>query len=67
VYAASGTTHRRFWIKDLGSPTQPDFTIAPQVMAADALVACSHSYRPTDRVIAEMADVWALILANLAP
>ena len=35
VYAASGTTNRRFWIKDLGSPTQPDFTLAPQVMAAD--------------------------------
>jgi len=35
VYAASGTTYRRFWIKDLGSPTQPGFTAAPQVMAAE--------------------------------
>jgi len=35
VYAASGTTHRRIWIKDLGSPTQPDFTSVPQVMAAE--------------------------------
>jgi prolyl oligopeptidase len=30
-------------------------------------VAGSHGYRPTDRVIAEMADVWAFTLANLAP
>jgi prolyl oligopeptidase len=30
-------------------------------------VAGSHGYRPTDRVIAEMADVWAFTLANLEP
>jgi prolyl oligopeptidase len=30
-------------------------------------VAGSHGYRPTDRVIAEIADVWAFALANLAP
>jgi prolyl oligopeptidase len=30
-------------------------------------VAGSHGYRPTDRVIAEIADVWAFTLANMAP
>jgi prolyl oligopeptidase len=30
-------------------------------------VAGSHGYRPTDRVIAEFADVWAFALANMAP
>jgi prolyl oligopeptidase len=25
----------------------------------------SHGYRPTDRVIAELADIWAFALANL--
>jgi prolyl oligopeptidase len=30
-------------------------------------VAGSHGYRPTDRVIAEWADVWAFTLANLEP
>jgi len=29
-------------------------------------VAGSHGYRPTDRVIAEVADVWAFALANMA-
>jgi hypothetical protein len=29
-------------------------------------VAGSHGYRPTDRVIAEIADVWAFALANMA-
>jgi len=28
-------------------------------------VAGSHGYRPTDRIIAEMADVWAFALANM--
>jgi prolyl oligopeptidase len=28
-------------------------------------VAGSHGYRPTDRIIAEMADVWAFTLANM--
>jgi prolyl oligopeptidase len=27
----------------------------------------SHGYRPTDRVIAEWADVWAFVLANVEP
>ena len=27
----------------------------------------SHGYRPTDRLIAEAADVWAFAMANLAP
>jgi prolyl oligopeptidase len=30
-------------------------------------VAGSHGYRPTDRVIAEFADIWAFTLANMAP
>ena len=30
-------------------------------------VAGSHGYRPTDRVIAEVADLWAFALANLQP
>jgi len=30
-------------------------------------VAGSHGYRPTDRVIAEIADVWAFTLNNLQP
>jgi prolyl oligopeptidase len=30
-------------------------------------VAGSHGYRPTDRVIAEWADVWAFTLANVEP
>jgi prolyl oligopeptidase len=30
-------------------------------------VAGSHGYRPTDRVIAERADLWAFALANLEP
>jgi prolyl oligopeptidase len=30
-------------------------------------VAGSHGYRPTDRVIAEIADVWAFTLANMEP
>ncbi len=30
-------------------------------------VAGSHGYRPTDRVIAEYADIWAFTLANMAP
>jgi prolyl oligopeptidase len=30
-------------------------------------VAGSHGYRPTDRVIAEVADVWAFTLANMEP
>jgi len=30
-------------------------------------VAGSHGYRPTDRVIAEFADVWAFALANMEP
>ncbi len=30
-------------------------------------VAGSHGYRPTDRVIAETADVWAFALANMEP
>jgi hypothetical protein len=28
-------------------------------------VAGSHGYRPTDRVIAEIADLWAFSLANM--
>jgi hypothetical protein len=28
-------------------------------------VAGSHGYRPTDRVIAEFADVWAFALGNM--
>jgi prolyl oligopeptidase len=28
-------------------------------------IAGSHGYRPTDRIIAEMADVWAFALANM--
>ena len=30
-------------------------------------VAGSHGYRPTDRVIAESADIWAFTLANMTP
>jgi prolyl oligopeptidase len=30
-------------------------------------VAGSHGYRPTDRVIAEFADLWAFTLANMTP
>ena len=30
-------------------------------------VAGSHGYRPTDRVIAEVADLWAFALANMQP
>jgi prolyl oligopeptidase len=30
-------------------------------------VAGSHGYRPTDRVIAEFADIWAFTLANMEP
>jgi prolyl oligopeptidase len=30
-------------------------------------VAGSHGYRPTDRVIAEMADLWAFARANMEP
>jgi prolyl oligopeptidase len=30
-------------------------------------VAGSHGYRPTDRVIAEAADIWAFALGNLEP
>jgi prolyl oligopeptidase len=30
-------------------------------------VAGSHGYRPTDRVIAEFADIWAFTLANFEP
>jgi len=30
-------------------------------------VAGSHGYRPTDRVIAEFADLWAFTLANMEP
>jgi prolyl oligopeptidase len=30
-------------------------------------VAGSHGYRPTDRVIAEYADLWAFTLANMEP
>jgi prolyl oligopeptidase len=30
-------------------------------------VAGSHGYRPTDRVIAEFADIWAFALANMEP
>jgi len=30
-------------------------------------IAGSHGYRPTDRVIAEFADIWAFTLANMAP
>jgi len=30
-------------------------------------VAGSHGYRPTDRVIAEYADLWAFMLANMEP
>ena len=30
-------------------------------------VAGSHGYRPTDRIIAEWADIWAFTLANVAP
>jgi prolyl oligopeptidase len=30
-------------------------------------VAGSHGYRPTDRVIAEAADIWAFALANMEP
>jgi len=30
-------------------------------------VAGSHGYRPTDRIIAEYADLWAFALANTAP
>ena len=29
-------------------------------------VAGSHGYRPTDRLIAEAADIWAFTLANMA-
>ena len=28
-------------------------------------VAGSHGYRPTDRIIAEAADMWAFALANM--
>jgi hypothetical protein len=30
-------------------------------------VAGSHGYRPTDRVIAEIVDLWPFALANMAP
>ena len=30
-------------------------------------VAGSHGYRPTDRVIAEFADLWAFARANMEP
>jgi hypothetical protein len=50
-------------------PRAPDRPVSPVREAdVDLLgVAGSHGYRPTDRVIAEIVDLWPFALANMAP
>ena len=50
-------------------PDAPAALQAAQGCARPTLIrvetAGSHGYRPTDRIIAEVADLWAFALANL--